>query len=66
MSSKSVRHAYKGGDGVDIYKCVRKSSFYHTLLSSATTFIAVLKSMCYDYFPVSQIFPCLFLYGLID
>ena len=32
----------------------------------ATTFIAVLKSTCYDYFPVSQIFYCLFLYGLID
>ena len=32
----------------------------------ATTFIAVLKSTCYDCFPVSQIFYSLFLYGLID
>ena len=32
----------------------------------ATTLIAVLKSTCYDYFPVSQICYSLFLYGLID
>ena len=27
------------------------SPIYHTLLSMATTFIAVLKSTCYDYYP---------------
>ena len=31
-----------------------------------TTFIAVLKSTCYDYFPAFQIFYSLFLYGLND
>ena len=52
--SKSVRHAYKGGGGVDIAKYVHEKS--HTLLSMATAFIAVLKSTCYDYFPVTRIF----------
>ena len=33
-----------------------KIPFYHTLLCKAMTFIAVLKSTCYDYFPVSPIF----------
>ena len=55
------------GGGVDKFKYVcKKTSFYHTLLSMAMTFIAALKSTCYDYSPVSQIIYSLFLDGLID
>ena len=45
---------------------MQKSPFYHTLLSMATISIAVLKSTCYEYLPVSYIFYSLILHALID
>ena len=40
--------------------------FYPILLSLATTFITVLQNICYDYFPVSQMFYSLFLYEIMN
>ena len=65
-SSKIICHAYHGERELTHLSMHAKSPTYHTLLSMAMTFIAVLKSTFYDYFPVSQIFYNLFLYGLID
>ena len=65
-SSESICQAYHGEGELTHLNMHAKSPTYHTLLSMAMTFIAVLKSTFYDYFPVSQIFYNLFLYGHID
>ena len=40
--------------------------FYYILLSLVSTFISVLQNISDEYFPVSQIFYCLFVYRIID
>ena len=80
-SSKSVPHAYKGEGGVDTSKYARKKKslfcsyvvlfsyaryFFHALLCLASTSITFLSNICYDYFPVFQVFYRLFLYEIID
>ena len=64
-SSKSVRHAYKGGGVATV--CAQKvpfckynvvfsyaKCFYHTLLILASIFITDLQNICYDYFCLSN------------
>ena len=67
------------GDGVDKFKYVRKKApfcmhfdtfsyamyFCYTLLSLVMNFITVLENICYDYFPVSQVFLIFFCMKLL-
>ena len=68
-----------GGRETDTFKYVNKEVpfcmyfvifsyaryFYHTLQSLVMTFITVLQNICYDYFPVSQVFYCHFFIELL-